>query len=90
MLRQPGADQLKGALELRAQGSGFIVLLKQIEYGVYGDLIIIYPKPYSIYLRGTIEFRVMACGEIMLGPLAYPNVGDSCRVSKNQDRPCSL
>ena len=22
--------------------------------GVYGDLIMIYPKPYSIYLRGTI------------------------------------
>ena len=22
---------------------------------VYGDLIIIYPKPYSIYLRGTVE-----------------------------------
>ena len=25
-----------------------------IEYGVYGDLIIIYPKPYAVYLRGTI------------------------------------
>ena len=24
-----------------------------MEYGVYGDLIIIYPKPYSIYSRGT-------------------------------------
>ena len=22
--------------------------------GVYGDLNIIYPKPYSVYLRGTI------------------------------------
>ena len=32
----------------------FIVPLKQIEYGVYADLIVIYPKPYSIYLRGTI------------------------------------
>ena len=31
-----------------------IVPLKQIDYGVYGDLILIYPKPYSIYLRGTI------------------------------------
>ena len=30
-----------------------IVPLKQIEYWVYGDLIIVYPKPYSIYLRGT-------------------------------------
>ena len=25
-----------------------------MEYGVYGDLINTYPKPYSIYLRGTI------------------------------------
>ena len=31
-----------------------MVPLKQIEYGVYGDLITTYPKPYSIYLRGTI------------------------------------
>ena len=31
----------------------FIVPLKQIEYGVYGDLIMIYAKPCSIYLRGT-------------------------------------
>ena len=31
-----------------------IVPRKQIECGVYGDLVIIYPKPYSIYLRGTI------------------------------------
>ena len=30
------------------------VPLKYIQYGVYGDLIIIYPKPYSIYLRETI------------------------------------
>ena len=25
-----------------------MVPLKQIEHGVYGDLIVIYPKPYSI------------------------------------------
>ena len=25
-----------------------------MEYGVYGDLTIKYPKPYSNYLRGTI------------------------------------
>ena len=31
-----------------------IVPLKQIEYGIHGDLIIIYPKPYSIDLRGTL------------------------------------
>ena len=30
-----------------------------MEYGVYGDLIIIYSKPYSIYLRGgTIGLAV--------------------------------
>ena len=28
-----------------------------IEYGVYGDLMIIYPQPYSIYLRWTIGFE---------------------------------
>ena len=27
-------------------------------YGVYGDLIVIYPRPYSIYLGGTIGFGV--------------------------------
>ena len=31
-----------------------IVPFKYIEHGVYGDLIIIYPKPYSIYLTGGI------------------------------------
>ena len=34
-----------------------IVPLKSIEYGVYGDHIILYPKPYSIYLRGTISLN---------------------------------
>ena len=28
-------------------------LLWSSQYGVYGDLIIIYTKPYCIYLRGT-------------------------------------
>ena len=27
------------------------------QYGVYGDLIMIYSKPYSFYLRGTISTR---------------------------------
>ena len=31
-----------------------MVPLKQIEYGVHGNRIRIFPKPYSIYLRGTI------------------------------------
>ena len=38
----------------------FIVPLKQVEYGVYGDLIIIRPKPYSIYLKGV--YRVPSLG----------------------------
>ena len=29
----------------------------ETRYGVYGDLIIIYPTPKSIYLRGTIGHR---------------------------------
>ena len=29
--------------------------------GVYGDPIIIYPKPYSIYLRGTIQVWGFGC-----------------------------
>ena len=33
----------------------YSVPLKQIEYGVYGDPVTIYPKSYSIYLRGTIN-----------------------------------
>ena len=36
---------------------GHIVPLKWIEYGLYGDLIIRYPEPYSIYLRGTIAAK---------------------------------
>ena len=35
----------------------FLVPLKMIEYGVHEDLIITYPNPCSIYLRGTIGFR---------------------------------
>ena len=34
--------------------SKYILPLKYAEYGVYADLITIYPKPYSIHLRGTI------------------------------------
>ena len=30
-----------------------------IEYGVYGDLTIMYPKPYSIYLRGAINLSLL-------------------------------
>ena len=40
-----------------------IVPLKKIEYSrVYADLSIVYPKPYSIYFRGTISRKGLACG----------------------------
>ena len=29
--------------------------IREIEYWVYGDLILIYPKPYSIHQSGTIR-----------------------------------
>ena len=35
-------------------GAKGIVPLKYVEYGVDGDLVIIYPEPYFIYLRGTV------------------------------------
>ena len=31
--------------------------IKRVEYGVYGDLIRIYPNPWSIYLRGTVGLQ---------------------------------
>ena len=45
--------------------------VRWIEYGVYGDLIIIYTKPYSIYLRGTIG-PIMHNGSWPLLPLPPP------------------
>ena len=40
-------------METRVQGLGFGVWSPlSREYGVYRNLIIIYPKPYSIYLKG--------------------------------------
>ena len=41
---------------------GFMAPLKEIEYGVYRDLIIISPKPYSICLRGTTGLGVWRHG----------------------------
>ena len=34
-----------------------IAPLRWIEYGVSGNLIIIYPKPYSMHSRGTAGLR---------------------------------
>ena len=41
-------------------GSDFTTRLPpRSEYGVYGDFLMIYPKPYSIYLRHTIHPRTL-------------------------------
>ena len=49
-----------GLEHFRFYGWG-IVPLKLIEQGVDGDPTIIYPKPYSIYLRGTIGLYKGLC-----------------------------
>ena len=56
----------KGSLGFRFENP--TVPPKYIEYGVYGDRIIMYPKPYFIHLRGTVRylgsgklFRSTAC-----------------------------
>ena len=38
----------------KENGNYYNRLYTGIEFGVYGDLFIIYPKPYSICLRGII------------------------------------
>ena len=43
-------------LGLHVQGVRSTVPFKKIGYGAYRDLVIIHPKPWSIYLRGTIGF----------------------------------
>ena len=47
-----------GFIEIMKKKMGTTIWGLGIEYGVYGDLIIIYPQPYSIYLRGTIKLRI--------------------------------
>ena len=46
-----------------------IVPLKSIQYGLYGDLIIIYPRPFSIYLNWAISLKKVGDpgGQIGLG-----------------------
>ena len=46
-----------GRREGHPPNEGLRVSLKYIEHGVYGDLIMICPKPYSIYLRGSITLN---------------------------------
>ena len=45
-----------------------IVPLKWIEYGAYVDLIIVHPKPYSIYLiKGGYSHKVRAPHDLQEG-----------------------
>ena len=59
LLRVSGMQTRKksGCREGHLPNEGLRVSLKYIEHGVYGDLIMIYPKPYSIYLRGSITLN---------------------------------
>ena len=63
-----------------------IVPFMKVENGVYGDLVIIYPKPCSICLRGTIALELSqtlngSCHFLfhypnispLYNPLYYPN-----------------
>ena len=56
MLLLPSDFLEEGSREGREGSGSVIVPLKYIEYGVYGDLIITYQKPYSIYLKGDCKF----------------------------------
>ena len=58
-----------------------------IQYGVYGDLAIIYQKPCSIYLRGTITLKI----KLSLGGWRFCIRGrvdaDVDRLQKNTTQP---
>ena len=49
-----GTLNIRCRITIGIQQGTIILTTTQIEYGIYGDLMIIYPKPYPIYLRGTI------------------------------------
>ena len=49
-------NSLKGVIWGIIKGTTIGVIkgyTSSLDYGSYGDRIIIYPEPYSIYLRGT-------------------------------------
>ena len=52
---EPQGPSTAEGFQRQSRQLDLIVPLKSIEYGAYGDLIIIYPKPCSIYLRGTLR-----------------------------------
>ena len=43
-----------------------IVPLSYIEYGLCGDVFVLYPKPHSIYLRGTVCEQASVVGRPLL------------------------
>ena len=77
--RHHSVPSIATAAVLWAWLPAFISPLKYIEYGVYGDLVIIYTKPYSIYLRGTKGppgLQQSARGAVMrlTGPIAIVDI----------------
>ena len=47
-------------MEHEMETRGAIVPLKLVECERYEDFVVIYPKPYLIYLRGTINPKRVA------------------------------
>ena len=57
-----------------------------MEYGVYGDLILIYLEPYSIYLRGAIHLKRSWSTSSLLTLLTYYLEGHGDSVSRLMSR----
>ena len=64
--------RMKGCVVKTVSSLQGIVPLKSIEYGVYGDLVIIYPKPYSVYLQGILLARTTFDSEQHPDAETYP------------------
>ena len=88
-------DQGRGRRNHQLKSSGLLVTIKDIEYGVYGALIITRPQPYSIYLSGTIVIGITLAPDVcrrmpslrlfsgywaMILPIAKIQQGISCVV----------
>ena len=55
--------------------------LKQIQYGVYADLIIIYLRQYSIYFTGAICDRGLIMGGCIYVAIWGATLGQRCLSS---------
>ena len=51
-----------------------LFMVQGIEYGVYANLVTLYRKPYSLYLRGTVGFR--AAFDLLVFSREYGNIID--------------